>query len=161
MPKPLEQGDPAPPFRLPLADGGTVSLSEFRGRKLVLFFYPKADTSGCTLEAKAFSRLKSEFDKAGSAVLGISADPPRRQAAFQAKHGLSIPLASDESLDVLNAYGVWVKKSMYGRSFMGIARTTFLIDGRGRIARVWDKVKVTGHAEDVLQAAVALGREQS
>ncbi len=157
MPGSLQEGDPAPPFRLVLPDGRSVSLAEFQGRKLVLFFYPKADTSGCTLEAKAFSQRQVDFAKSGTAVLGISADPPRRQAAFQVKHALSVSLASDESLETLKAYGVWVKKSMYGRSFMGILRTTFLIDGRGRIARIWRKVQVKGHAEEVLQAASALG----
>jgi peroxiredoxin Q/BCP len=133
-----------------------VSLADFKGRKLVLYFYPKADTSGCTVEAKDFSKLAPAFQRAGTAVLGVSADPVSKLDKFKAKHGLSITLASDESLDMLKAYGVWAKKSMYGRSYMGILRNTYLIGSDGRIAQIWEKVKVAGHAAEVLEAAKAL-----
>lgn len=151
-----EAGDKAPAFRLPRDGGDTVSLRDFKGRNLVLYFYPKADTPGCTKEAIAFSRLKAAFAKAGTQVLGVSADPVPAQDKFKAKHGLSIPLASDESKAMLEAYGAWGEKSMYGRKFMGVIRKTFLIDGGGRILRVWPKVKVEGHAEEVLETVRAL-----
>jgi len=151
----LAEGTRAPDFRLLRDGGGTVSLAEFKGRKLVLYFYPKADTSGCTLEAKDFSRLKPAFDRAGVALVGVSADPVKKQDAFKAKHGLTTPLASDETHEMLEAYGVWGEKSMYGRSYMGINRTTVLIGADGRIARIWPKVKIDGHAEEVLAAATA------
>jgi thioredoxin-dependent peroxiredoxin len=156
MPQSLAEGAPAPDFHLPRDGGGTVSLADFRGRKLVLFFYPKADTSGCTIEAKDFSRLNPNFAKAGTTVVGVSADPVKKQDAFRAKHDLATPLASDEAHHMLEAYGVWGEKSMYGRKFMGIARTTVLIGTDGRIARIWPKVKIPGHAEEVLAAAKAL-----
>ena len=149
----LTEGDKAPPFTLPRDGGGKVSLAGFRGRKLVLYFYPKANTEGCTLEARDFSRLAGAFHKAGADILAVSADPVARLEAFKARQGLTIALASDEQHRVLAAYGVWAEKSMYGRRFMGIVRTTFLIDGKGRIARVWAKVKVPGHAKEVLAAA--------
>jgi peroxiredoxin Q/BCP len=150
------EGAPAPAFRLP-ADGGiTLSLSDYKNKKLVLFFYPKADTPGCTTEAKDFSRLNADFATAGVAVVGVSADPVKKQNAFKAKHKLTTPLASDETHAMLEAYGVWAEKSMYGKTYMGINRTTFLIDAGGRIARIWPKVKVSGHAEEVLAAAKAL-----
>ncbi len=149
----LSQGDRAPPFRLPQPGGGEVSLADFRGRKLVLYFYPKADTPGCTREAMDFTALARKFAEADTDILGVSADPPSRQQAFKAKHGLRIPLASDETHEMLKAYGVWVEKSMYGRKFMGIARATLLIGRDGRIARLWTHVRVPGHAEDVLEAA--------
>lgn len=152
----LSTGARAPAFTLARDGGRTVSLADFAGKKLVLFFYPRADTPGCTREAIAFSTLSSEFAAAGTAVLGVSADPVKAQDAFKAKHDLTIPLASDEKHGMLEAYGVWGEKSMYGRTFMGIARMTFLIDRDGRIARVWPKVKVDGHAEEVLAAAKAL-----
>jgi len=152
----LSTGARAPAFTLARDGGRTVSLADFAGKKLVLFFYPRADTPGCTREAIAFSTLSSEFAAAGTAVLGVSADPVKAQDAFKAKHGLAIPLASDEKHTMLEAYGVWGEKSMYGKSFMGIVRTTFLIDRKGRIARIWPKVKVDGHAEQVLAAAKAL-----
>jgi peroxiredoxin Q/BCP len=152
----LAQGDKAPNFKLPRDGGGAVSLADFKGRKLVLYFYPKADTSGCTAEAKDFSRLAPAFARSGTAVVGVSADPVAKQDRFKAKHDLRIALASDESHDMLNAYGVWGKKSMYGRSYMGILRNTYLIGPDGRIDRVWEKVKVPGHAEEVLAAAKAL-----
>lgn len=152
----LAAGARAPAFTLPRDGGETVSLADFKGRKLVLYFYPRADTPGCTREAIAFSALTKAFAKAGTAVLGVSADPVPAQDAFKAKHRLTIPLASDETRKMLEAYGVWGKKSMYGKTFMGIVRTTFLIAPDGKIARVWNNVKVDGHAEDVLAAAQAL-----
>jgi peroxiredoxin Q/BCP len=156
MPAPPAVGAKAPDFSLPGDDGGKVSLKGFRGRKLVLYFYPKADTPGCTREAIAFSGLKAKFAKAETAILGVSADPVKAQDAFKRKHGLGIALASDETHKMLADYGVWGEKSMYGRTFMGITRATFLIGADGRIARVWPKVKVDGHAEEVLAAARAL-----
>ena len=156
MPTALAAGAKAPDFTLVGDDGGKVSLKDFRGRKLVVYFYPKADTPGCAREAIAFSALKSAFAKADTAVLGVSADPVKAQDAFKRKHDLAITLASDETHKMLSAYGVWGEKSMYGRTFMGITRATFLVDAQGRIARVWPKVKVDGHAEEVLAAAKAL-----
>ena len=152
----LTEGAKAPNFRLARDGGGTVSLADFKGQPLVLYFYPKADTPGCTIEAKDFTRLQPAFAKAGIAVVGVSADAVKKQDAFKTKHSLTTPLASDETHQMLEAYGVWGEKSMYGRKFMGITRTTVLIDGNGRIARVWHKVKIEGHAEDVLTAAKAL-----
>jgi peroxiredoxin Q/BCP len=149
-------GDKAPVFSLSADGGGTASLAGFKGRKLVLFFFPKADTEGCNREAKDFSALAAAFAKAGTGILGVSADPVARQDAFKRKHRLTIPLGSDETLKVLKAYGVWVEKSMYGRKFMGVARTTFLIGPAGRIARVWPKVKIPDHAKEVLEAAKEL-----
>lgn len=151
----LAEGSKAPAFRLDRDGGGTVSLSDFAGRKLVLFFYPKADTEGCTREAKAFSDLAKDFTRAKTALLGISADPVKKLDRFRDKHALAMPLAADESLKTLQAYGVWVEKTMYGRTFMGVARTTFLIGADGRIMRIWPKVKVDGHAAEVLAAARA------
>jgi thioredoxin-dependent peroxiredoxin len=152
----LAAGNKAPDFRLARDGGSTVALEDFKGKKLVLYFYPKADTSGCTTEAKDFTRLHKDFVKAGVAVVGVSADPVKKQDAFKAKHSLATPLASDESHEMLTAYGVWGEKSMYGRKFMGINRTTVLIGPDGRIARVWPKVKIAGHADEVLAAAKAL-----
>ena len=152
----IAAGDKAPSFTLPTDSGGEMSLSDFKGRKLVLYFYPRADTPGCTREAIAFSGLTKAFAKADTAVLGVSADPVPAQDAFKAKHRLTIPLASDETHKMLEAYGVWGKKSMYGKTFMGIVRTTFLIAADGKIARVWSNVKVDGHADEVLAAAQAL-----
>jgi thioredoxin-dependent peroxiredoxin len=152
----LVSGDKAPDFTLPRDGGGSVSLRDFKGKKLVLYFYPKADTSGCTKEAIAFSALKAHFAKAGAVVLGVSADPVPALDAFKRKHKLTVELASDETRKMLDAYGVWGEKSMYGRRYMGITRTTFLIGPDGRIAQVWPKVKVPGHAEAVLEAAKAL-----
>jgi peroxiredoxin Q/BCP len=151
----LNEGDSAPAFSL-LRDGGHhVSLADYAGRKLVIFFYPRADTPGCTLEAIAFSRLADAFASAQTAVLGVSADPVTTQEKFRDKHELTVPLVSDEKLDMLKAYGVWGEKSMYGKIFMGIARTTVLVDTDGRIARIWRNVKVDGHADEVLEAARA------
>jgi peroxiredoxin Q/BCP len=149
----LEPGAKAPAFTLPRDGGTAVSLKDFTGRKLVLYFYPKADTPGCTTEAIAFSRLRGEFAAAGTDILGVSADPVAAQDKFKAKHGIEIALASDETKAMLEAYGVWAEKSMYGRTFMGVIRTTFLIDAQGRIAQVWRNVRVAGHAEAVLAAA--------
>jgi peroxiredoxin Q/BCP len=152
----LSVGTKAPEFALPRDGGSTVSLKEFRNRKLVLYFYPKADTPGCTKESIAFSKLRGPFAKANTEILGVSADSIKAQDAFKAKHDLSIPLASDEKREMLEAYGVWGEKSMYGRTYMGIMRTTFLIGADGHIARIWSNVKVNGHAEQVLEAAQSL-----
>jgi thioredoxin-dependent peroxiredoxin len=152
----LTEGAKAPAFHLPRDGGSNVSLSDFTGRKLVLFFYPRADTPGCTKEAIDFTRLASAFAKQGTAILGVSADPPKAQEAFRDKHQLSTPLVSDEQHEMLEAYGAWGEKSMYGRTFHGILRTTVLIGADGRIARIWRNVRVDGHAEEVLAAVAAL-----
>jgi len=152
----LDVGDAIPDIALQTPDGGTVKPSDFRGRKLVVFFYPKDDTPGCTVENKDFSALLPEFDKAGVAVLGVSKDTPAKHAKFTAKHGLTAPLASDSEGGLSDALGVWGEKSLYGRLFMGMHRTTYLVDAQGKIARVWRKVKVKGHAAEVLDAAKAL-----
>jgi thioredoxin-dependent peroxiredoxin len=152
----LAEGAKAPAFKLPRDGGGSVSLADFKGRKLVIYFYPKADTPGCTRESIDFSRLRAEFEKAGTDVLGVSADPVAAQDKFKKKHELDIALLSDEAHKMLEAYGVWGQKSMYGKTFMGITRATFLLGADGRIARIWPKVKVDGHAEEVLAAAKAL-----
>jgi peroxiredoxin Q/BCP len=152
----LSPGTRAPAFTL-ARDGGTrVSLKDFKGGKLVLFFYPKAGTSGCTREAIAFSRLRDRFAKAGTAILGVSADPVAAQDRFKSKHAIKIALASDPTHRMLATYGVWGEKSLYGRKFMGVIRTTLLIDENARIARIWPKVAIDGHAEEVLAAAKAL-----
>ena len=151
----LAEGARAPAFRLPRDGGQTVSLADFGGRKLVLFFYPRADTPGCTKEAIDFTRLKSKFAESQTAVLGVSADPPKVQEAFRDKHELSIPLVSDEAHEMLEAYGVWGEKSMYGKTFQGILRTTVLIGTDGRVIKIWRHVKVDGHADEVLAAAHA------
>lgn len=150
-------GDPMPDIAMQTPDGGTVKPSDFAGRKLVIFFYPKDDTPGCTTEATGFSAAKPDFDKSGCALLGVSKDPPAKHAKFIAKHGLTVPLAADaEQGGLSDALGIWAEKSMYGKSYMGMVRTTYLVGPDGRIAQVWDKVKVKGHAEDVLAAAQAL-----
>ena len=146
-------GESAPDFELPGDGGSTISLSALRGSIVVLFFYPKDDTSGCTTEALDFTSLKEEFDAIGVKVIGISPDSVKRHDKFKAKHGLTVTLASDEEKQVLEAYGVWVEKSMYGRKYMGVERTTLLIDSNGKIVRIWNKVKVAGHAVEVLSAA--------
>jgi thioredoxin-dependent peroxiredoxin len=156
MASPLSPGTPAPGFKLTRHDAKSVSLADFSGRKLVLYFYPRADTPGCTKEAMAFSALDNAFARADTAILGVSADPVKAQDAFKRKYDLTIPLASDETRQTLEAYGAWGPRSMYGRTFMGIVRMTYLIARDGRIARVWHKVKVPGHAEEVLAAAQAL-----
>ncbi len=149
-------GRKAPDFTLPRDGGGEVSLADFKGQKLVLYFYPKADTPGCTIEAKDFSRLTSAFARAKTAVLGVSADPVKKQDRFKTKHELTIALGSDETHEMLEAYGVWAEKSLYGRKYMGILRNTYLIGPDGKIAQIWEKVKVAGHADEVLAAAKAL-----
>jgi len=155
-PATLAEGAKAPNFRLPRDGGDSVSLSDFAGQKLVVFFYPRADTPGCTKEAIDFTRLRSEFATAGTAVLGVSADPVKAQEAFRNKHQLAVPLISDERHEMLDAYGAWGEKSLYGRKFMGIIRTTVLIGADGRVARVWRNVRVDGHADEVLAATRAL-----
>ncbi|BCM81713.1 alkyl hydroperoxide reductase [Methylobacterium indicum] len=152
----LNPGDPAPDFSLPATGGETLSLAGLKGRKAVLYFYPKDDTSGCTLEAQAFNALTDAFAAADTVVIGVSPDPMKSHDKFREKYGLGFPLASDETKAMLEAYGVWVEKSMYGRKYMGVERTTVLIDRDGTIAQVWPKVKVPGHADAVLAAAKAL-----
>lgn len=156
MSEPADIGDTLPDIALETPEGGAVRPSDFGGRKLVLFFYPKDDTPGCTVENKDFSDLLPEFEKAGTAVLGISKDPPAKHAKFAAKHGLAVPLATDGEEGLSDALGVWGEKQLYGRKFMGMHRTTYLVDAEGRIARIWRKVKVKGHAAEVLDAAKAL-----
>jgi peroxiredoxin Q/BCP len=152
----VEDGSKAPDFRLPDAGGKEVSLSGLKGRPVVLYFYPKDDTSGCTAEAKDFSCLGEEFKRAGALVVGISPDSPDSHRRFQDKHALNVRLLSDQSRETAEAYGVWVEKSMYGRKYMGVERSTFLIDPAGVVAKSWRKVKVPGHAEEVLKAVRAL-----
>jgi peroxiredoxin Q/BCP len=152
----LTEGAKAPAFQLPRDGCGTVSLSDYAGRNLVLFFYPRADTPGCTKEAIDFTRLSSAFAESRTAVLGVSADPPKAQEAFRDKHELTTPLASDEQHQMLEAYGVWGEKSMYGRTFLGIVRTTVLVGADGRVLKIWRHVKVDGHADEVLAAVRAL-----
>ena len=152
----LAPGAVAPDFTLPRDGGGTISLSALRGRPVVLFFYPKDDTEGCTTEAKDFTAAKPHFDAAGIALLGLSPDPVKKHDKFVKKYELGVPLASDESLQTLEAYGVWKEKSMYGRTYMGVERSTVLVDATGRIAEIWRKVKVKGHVEAVLDAAKKL-----
>ena len=151
-------GDPMPDIALEVPEGTRVRPSDFRGRKLVVFFYPKDDTPGCTVENIDFSSMARDFDKADTALLGVSKDPPAKHAKFTAKHGLSAPLASDSLENGLaDALGIWTMKSLYGRKFLGMERTTYLVGRDGLIARVWRKVKVKGHAAEVLEAARALG----
>ena len=152
----LAQGAPAPDFTLPTDGGGTVKLADLKGRKTVLYFYPKDDTPGCTVEAVDFSTLKDAFEAAGTTVVGVSPDPVKSHDKFKKKHGLTIVLAADEDKSMLDAYGVWGEKSMYGRKYMGVVRTTYLLDADGNVARVWESVKVPGHVEEVLEAAKAL-----
>lgn len=148
----IETGAAAPAFELPGDGGQTVSLAAEKGKIVVLFFYPKDDTSGCTAEAIAFSALKTEFDRLGAVLIGMSPDSVKKHDKFKTKHELTVRLASDEAKEVLQRYGVWVEKSMYGRKYMGVERTTLLIGKDGRIVRIWPKVKVPGHAEEVLEA---------
>ena len=150
-------GDLVPDIALATPEGGMVRPSDFKGKKLVLFFYPKDDTPGCTNENKDFSESAGEFKTAGVALLGVSKDPPARHQKFIAKHGLVAPLASDPvEKGLADALGIWVEKNMYGRTYMGMERTTYLVDVEGRIARIWRKVKVKGHVAEVLKAAKAL-----
>lgn len=152
----LAEGNPAPDFTLPGDGGSEIALSAYRGGAVVLYFYPKDNTSGCTKEAEAFNGLADAFAKAGATIVGVSPDGVKSHDKFKEKFGLSFPLASDESHAVSEAYGVWKEKSMYGRKYMGIERSTFLIDGKGKVAKVWRNVKVPGHAEAVLEAVRAL-----
>jgi len=149
----LSVGDMAPEFSLPGDGGSTVALSSYRGKKVVLYFYPKDDTSGCTKEAIEFNGLKAEFTKANTVIVGMSPDSPKSHDKFKAKYDLTFPIAADENKTALEAYGVWVEKSMYGRKYMGVERTTVLIGADGRIVSIWPKVKVDGHAAEVLKAA--------
>ncbi len=149
----LKIGSPAPDFTLPRNGEGTVTLSKLQGKAVILYFYPKDDTSGCTAEAIDFSALGGEFEAANAVVIGVSPDSVKSHDKFAAKHSLSVMLASDEEKAVLEAYGVWKEKSMYGKKYMGVERTTFLVAPDGKIAEIWNKVKVAGHAQAVLEAA--------
>ena len=151
-----DTGQTAPDFTLPRDGGNQITLSALRPAPVVLFFYPRDDTSGCTKEAIAFTALQGKFEAAGARVLGISKDTVAKHDKFRDKHDLGVPLLSDAEADICEQYGVWKEKSMYGKKFWGIERSTFLIDGSGQIARVWRKVKVPGHAEEVLEAVNAL-----
>lgn len=148
----LQDGDLAPLFDLPSDGGDRLALEAFRGRWVVLYFYPKDDTEGCTIEAREFSALSREFDSTGAVVIGISPDSPKSHDKFKCKHELDIRLASDEEKTAANAYGVWVEKQMYGRTFMGVERATFLVSPEGRLARIWRKVSPKQHAAEVLDA---------
>jgi thioredoxin-dependent peroxiredoxin len=152
----LDIGDIAPDFTLPRDGGGSVTLSALRPKAVVLYFYPKDDTPGCTVEALDFTAQAATFDAAGATIIGISKDPVKAHDKFVKKHSLGIALVSDETSDTCERYDTWVEKSMYGRTYMGIERTTVLIDGDGKIARIWRKVKVEGHAAEVLEAVRAL-----
>ncbi len=154
----LQDGENAPDFSLPDDAGSVVRLSKLKGRTVVVYFYPKDDTSGCTQEAKDFSCLADQFAKAGADVVGISPDSAARHKKFKTKYDLPLRLLADENKEAANAYGVWVEKSMYGRKYMGVERSTFLIDSKGKIVRSWRKVKIPGHAEDVLAAVKALAK---
>ncbi len=152
----IQEGDKAPAFKLAADGGKTVSLKDFAGKPLVLYFYPKDDTSGCTKEAIDFSGAAAQFKKAGVAVVGVSKDSVASHDKFKKKHALSIALGSDPEGEMIESYGSWVEKSMYGRKYMGIDRSTFLIDGKGRVVKIWRKVRVPGHVEEVLAAAKSL-----
>lgn len=146
----LKPGDPAPPFDLPTAGGGRVKLTGLKGKRVVLYFYPKDDTPGCTAEALNFTEKAAKFASANTVIVGVSRDSVAKHDKFAAKHGLKVQLASDEDGEVCNLYGVWGKKVLYGREYMGVERATFLIDEKGKIQRVWRKVKVPGHVDEVL-----------
>ena len=152
----MEPGTDAPDFTAPRDGGGTLTLSELRPRKVVLYFYPKDNTSGCTKEAIGFTDHAAKFEAAGAVVVGVSKDSVASHDKFIAKHSLDVALVSDENGDICERYGTWIEKNMYGKKYMGIDRTTVLIDGDGKIARVWRKVKVPGHVEEVLEAARSL-----
>jgi peroxiredoxin Q/BCP len=154
----LQDGDTAPDFELPTDTGENLKLSKLKGRAVVLYFYPKDDTEGCTAEAKDFTAMASKFRAAGAEIVGVSPDSAERHKKFRKKHDLDVHLAADEDKSVIEAYGVWAEKSMYGRKFMGVERSTFLIDKKGRIARSWRKVRVPGHAAEVLAAVKSLGK---
>lgn len=151
----VTEGSAAPDFELAGA-AGPVRLSDFKGKAVVVYFYPKDDTTGCTKEAQEFSGLAADFAKAGATVIGVSKDSVKSHAKFTAKYDLTVPLGSDPEGAVIERYGSWVEKSMYGRNYMGIERSTFLIDQNGKLARIWRKVKVAGHAAEVLKAAQSL-----
>jgi peroxiredoxin Q/BCP len=152
----LAVNDPAPDFDLPADGGGRVSLADFKGKTLALYFYPKDDTPGCTTEAKGFSESADAFAKTGAAVVGVSKDSVKRHDKFKAKYDLDLRLGADETGATIEAYGVWVEKTLYGRNYMGIERATFLIDGEGRIRHIWHKVKTAGHAAEVLSAVQSI-----
>jgi len=156
MAKELAEGDSAPDFELMTDGGGRTHLADLRSKSAVIYFYPKDDTSGCTAEAIAFNALRAKFAAAGTAVIGVSPDSAASHDKFKRKHDLTIALAADPGRSAIEAYGVWKEKSMYGRKYFGVERSTFLIDRNGRVAKVWRKVKVAGHAEEVLAAAKAL-----
>ncbi len=147
----LEIGDTAPEFCLLKDDSTELSLASLRGKKVVLYFYPKDDTSGCTQEAIEFNQLRAKFDAANAIIIGVSPDTSKSHTKFKSKHALDLTLISDESKTMLEAYGVWAEKSMYGRKYMGVERTTYLIDANGKVSHVWNKVKVPGHAAEVLE----------
>ncbi|MBM1556875.1 peroxiredoxin [Sulfitobacter mediterraneus] len=151
-----ELSQPAPDFSLPVTGGGTVSLADLKGTPVVLFFYPRDDTPGCTKESIGFSEHLADFEAAGAKVFGISRDTMAKHDKFTAKHDLTVPLLSDENGEMTEAYGVWVEKNIYGKKSMGIERATYLIDAQGDIANIWRKVKVPGHVEAVLDAVKAL-----
>jgi len=153
----LDIGSTPPDFTLPRDGGGTITLSGLRGKPVVLYFYPKDDTSGCTQEAIEFSGLRPQFEKLGAKVIGMSPDPVKKHDKFKSKHDLKVELVADEDKAIIEAYGLWAEKSMYGRKYMGVERTTYLIDSAGKIAKIWNKVKVPGHAAEVLEATKALG----
>lgn len=152
----LKQGDKAPDFTLPRDGGGAVKLSAMKGKPVVLYFYPKDDTSGCTKQAVDFSDKSSDFKELGAEIVGVSPDSVKSHDKFRDKHGLAITLAADEEKEAISAYGVWAEKKMYGRSYMGVERSTFLIGKDGKIARIWRGVKVPGHIEEVLSAVKTL-----
>ncbi|QCI97656.1 thioredoxin-dependent thiol peroxidase [Agrobacterium larrymoorei] len=152
----LTIGENAPDFRLPRNGGGDVALSDLKGKKVVLYFYPKDDTSGCTAEAIDFSALGAQFEEANTVVIGISPDSVKSHDKFAAKHSLTVMLAADEEKSAAEAYGVWKEKSMYGKKYMGVERTTFLVSPEGKVAKIWNKVKVAGHAQEVLEEAKSL-----
>ncbi len=156
MAKELAEGDPAPDFELPTDGGGRTRLADLKGKPAVIYFYPKDDTSGCTAEAIAFNGLRAKFAAAGTTVIGVSPVSAASHEKFKLKHELKLALAADPERSAIEAYGVWKEKSMYGRKYFGVERSTFLIDCNGRLAKVWRKVKVPGHAEEVLAAAKAL-----
>jgi peroxiredoxin Q/BCP len=154
----VEDGKKAPDFELKDADERSTTLASLKGGPVVLYFYPKDDTSGCTAEAKDFTCLIDDFKRAGAEVIGVSPDSPQSHAKFREKYGLGVRLLADEARETAQAYGVWVEKSMYGRKYMGVDRSTFLVDKQGAIARIWRKVKVEGHVQEVLDTAKALGK---
>lgn len=155
----LKEGDQIPEFNLPAAGGKTISSDDLNGKMAVLFFYPKDDTSGCTKEAIAFSQLLESFTELGVFVAGVSPDSPESHDKFTAKHNLTVPLISDEEKEFIKAFGVWAQKNMYGRKYMGVDRSTFLISSEGKVSHIWRKVKVPGHAEKVLEQAKELAAQ--